>query len=124
MQPFTSTHWIILFGTLALTLVLLNGIALTLDRQQPSGDLADQYCQANYERLPSTCPITAVYDCQSHVVLRSGNCPSVGDIILDTDGSFIEWCGYATLGPDAPPDCQPYYRTPSGADCLVTNVCT
>ncbi len=118
-----SPRWIILFGTLALTLVLVNGIMLTLADQADHGtSVAAQYCGQSHERFPVECSVTGVYDCDSHYVLQS-DCIGVGEVVLDREGTMIAWCGYTAFDAPTSPSCIKYNRTPEGTNCVTTNLC-
>jgi hypothetical protein len=116
---------IILFGTLALAVVLLNGIAINVKQNeavQDGKEIAIGYCGRTHQKLPPECTITEVFDCGDHYLLKN-NCLGTGDIALATNGSFQAWCGYTSLD-GAPVSCQPYWLDPQGRDCQLTkNLC-
>lgn len=121
--------WIILLGLLALSAVLLDGIAITLQkaeaersRERSGREIAVSYCGRPHERHPETCSIAEVYHCDSHFLLRT-TCPGVGDVVLDSDGHYLDWCGYNSLDGPAP-TCSRYVIQPDGAVCTqTTNLC-
>ncbi|MFH1207870.1 MAG: hypothetical protein V1668_04750 [Patescibacteria group bacterium] len=116
---------IILFGTLALAVVLLNGIAINVKQNeavQSGKSIAVGYCGQTHDNLPPGCTITEVYNCDSHYILKN-NCLGTGDIILSASGAFQTWCGYTSLD-GAPVNCQQYWFDAQGHDCRLTkNLC-
>lgn len=116
---------IIIFGTLVLAVVLLNGIAITLKKNEAvkSGrDVAVGYCGQTHQKMPTGCKVIEVYNCSDHYLLIN-NCLGTGDIVLSSKGAYQAWCGYASLD-GAPVSCQPYWFDPQGRDCRLTkNLC-
>lgn len=115
----------ILFGTLVLAVVLLNGIAINVkqnEKAQNGKSIAVGYCGQTQKNLPPECTITEVFSCGDHYVLKN-NCLGTGDVILTGGGAFQAWCGYTSLD-GAAVSCQPYWRDPQGRDCQLTkNLC-
>ncbi|MFA6553768.1 MAG: hypothetical protein WCT27_05055 [Patescibacteria group bacterium] len=113
---------IILFGTLALAVVLLNGIAINVkqnERAQSGKSTARGYCGQPYEKLPAECSITEVYSCGTHYLLKN-NCLGTGEVVLAANGAFQAWCGYTALD-GTPVSCQSYWLDSQGNDCRLTN---
>ncbi|MFZ6035787.1 MAG: hypothetical protein ACOYUK_01470 [Patescibacteria group bacterium] len=118
-----SARWIILFGLLALAMVLLDGIALSVNRGDSADDRAESYCATVPRQFPAECPVTQVYACGQRYIVRS-ECVGVGDLIIDQQGSVISWCGYTTFDATQAPDCRPY-ETHQGELCPPThNLCS
>lgn len=121
-----TAYSIMLLALLVLSLVLLNGIAITLKQNQktqaniPIGlETAVNYCGITHRIFPSECIINRVYECDGNYILRSG-CLGVGDVILDKDGDYANWCGYTSLE-GALPNCGDYWIDVTGKDCTKSN---
>ncbi|MDD5040318.1 MAG: hypothetical protein PHY34_04175 [Patescibacteria group bacterium] len=120
---------IILFGLLALSVVLLNAISITVNQRkhaaamERSGETAAiSFCGTAHSRFPEQCLVARAYQCGGTYILQS-NCIGVGEVILDKNGDFLKWCGYATLDQTAP-DCGRYWMDAQGRDCTATkNLC-
>ncbi len=121
-----SSTAIILFGLLALTVVLANAIVITANEQNAIAagrNTALGYCGESHPRHPDGCIITGLYQCEDYYILQS-NCIGVGDVILDKQGATVDWCGYTSLDTPAP-TCQYYRYDNQGANCLQSNnLCT
>jgi hypothetical protein len=117
-----SARTIMLFGLLALTVVLVDAIAILQsegDQQQTGKARAISYCGKTHEKFPSQCPITQVRQCGQAYLLQS-DCIGVGNIILSSRGTFLDWCGYNTLD-TAGKDCGQYINS---TDCIGNiNLC-
>lgn len=116
---------IILFGTLSLSVVLLNAIAINVkqsEQMHQGKDVALGYCGQAHPNLPTGCLVTEVYNCGDHYLLKN-NCLGTGDVAIDKYGNFMNWCGFASLdGPST--SCQAYWQDPQGRDCRQTkNLC-
>jgi len=109
---------IILFGTLALSVVLVNSIAIKTNQQQHATrgkSVVVGYCSHTQSSLPPECTISEAYACGDHYMLRN-NCLGTGDIVLDSHGAFVAHCGFTSLDGTAP-SCTAYWTDPSGQDC-------
>lgn len=115
-----SARFIILFGLLALSVVLLNAIAITINQHNDGDVVAQRYCGQSHQRYPLDCTIDGVFDCSDHYVMRS-TCFGVGDIIVDQHGTFIDWCGYAVFGGSQSGSCDRYEIDPQGNRCAIAN---
>ncbi|MFA5051608.1 MAG: hypothetical protein WC544_00925 [Patescibacteria group bacterium] len=124
-QRGVSMMAIILFGTLSLSVVLLNAIAINIDQNthaQSGRKTAVGFCGQPHPNLPAGCQVSEVYNCGDHYLLKN-NCLGTGDIVLDINGKFVNWCGYASLDGPAT-SCQAYWRDAKGQDCRLTkNLC-
>ncbi|MFH0804891.1 MAG: hypothetical protein V1916_01705 [Patescibacteria group bacterium] len=125
-QRGVSALFITLFGLLALSVVLLDGIAVSAQQRreaQAGTRVATNNCGQMHVVFPAQCPITAVYRCGGRYILRT-DCVGVGDVVLDSRGGYQGWCGYTSFdGPS--PTCQGYNTDHTGTDCTKgTNLCT
>jgi len=121
-----SAMSIMLLALLVLSVVLLNGISITLknneavEAQETIGiRTALGYCNKSHEKHPIECNITEIYRCDSNYLLRSA-CYGVGDIILSNSGDYVRWCGYASLDGQRS-DCGRYWFNEKGKDCTKFN---
>lgn len=117
---------IMLFGLLVLSVVLLDGMAISVNA--PEQALANRnvvrrmYCHKAYGTFPPQCLVTAMYSCGDHYILQS-SCLGVGEVIVGERGQFQAWCGYNAFGTKSP-DCQPYRLDARRRDCTKTdNLC-
>ncbi|MBI5037239.1 MAG: hypothetical protein HZC01_00815 [Candidatus Kerfeldbacteria bacterium] len=117
-----SARWIILFGLLALSLVLLNGIAINVNQANPDKEIAERFCGQRHAQYPIECQVDQVFGCADHYVLRS-TCVGVGDVVVKASGETILWCGYTTFGGAESPSCDAYERIAAGQTCLTHNLC-
>jgi len=121
-----SSFGIMLLALLVLTVVLVDGIAISMRKnEQANADLksgeqtAVGYCSQSHEIFPEQCKISRVYKCNEYYILRTG-CIGVGDVILNSQGKYANWCGYTSLEGDAP-ECGQYWIDVYGQDCTETN---
>lgn len=121
-----SSFAIMLLALLVLTVVLIDGIAITVRKNEKakvevkSGkQIARDYCSQSYEIFPEQCKISRVYKCDEYYILRTG-CIGVGDVIINSRGEYINWCGYTSLDSE-PPDCGEYWIDIHGQDCTEDN---
>lgn len=120
-----SVNSIILLGLLALSVVLLNGISISVKRaeagQAKKSDLetVTSYCWRPHEKFPSECSITKIFACDSGY-LATTDCFGVGDLILDKSGNYAGWCGYTVFG-EPEEDCGRYWIDSGGKDCFKSN---
>ncbi len=116
---------IILFGTLALAVVLLNGIAIKVkqnEKAQKGEEVAIGYCGKAHEKLPAECSVIEVHRCGANYLLIN-NCLGTGDIVLNHTGGMEAWCGYTSLD-GTTVSCQQYWFDSQGNDCRLTkNLC-
>jgi len=117
---------IMLLALLVLTLVLLNGISISLNKKNQAQtnivageEIAISYCGNSHQIFPPGCLISRVYECDGNYLLRSG-CLGVGDVILDKDGEYANWCGYTSLE-GKPSNCGEYWIDVHGDDCTESN---
>jgi len=121
-----STFAIMLLALLVLSVVLVDGIAITVRKNEEakagiiSGEkIASNYCTQSHEIFPVQCKISRVYKCDEYYILRTG-CIGVGDVIINNKGEYINWCGYTSLEGEAP-KCGQYWIDVYGLDCTETN---
>ncbi len=121
-----SSFAIMLLALLVFTVVLIDGIAITVRKNEQartgikSGEqIAMDYCDQMYEIFPEQCKISRVYMCDEYYILRTG-CIGVGDVIINNQGKFINWCGYTSLDGEAP-ECGEYWIDVYGQDCTENN---
>jgi hypothetical protein len=98
-----SATAIILFGLLSLTLVLVDIISIQTSqakKTQANVVQATRYCGQNHEKFPPQCPVTKTFDCAGYFILQT-DCLGVGNVILDGQAEFQEWCGYNSLDTQA-----------------------
>ncbi len=115
-----------LLALLVLSLVLLNGISISLKNNREARaniatglEIAISYCGGTHQIFPSACIINRVFECDGNFILRSG-CLGVGDIILNKNGEYANWCGYTSLE-GALPNCGEYLIDVTGKDCTKYN---
>ena len=121
-----TAYSIMLLALLVLALVLLNGISISLKNNEKARasvktgtDVAINYCGATHQIFPRECIITRVYECDGNFILRSG-CLGVGDVILNKNGEYANWCGYTSLDGELP-NCGEYWLDVYGQDCIESN---
>jgi len=121
-----SSFSIMLLALLVLTLVLVNGIAITVrnDARANTGimsayEIATRYCSQTHEIYPEQCKISRVYKCDEYYILSTG-CIGVGDVIVNNKGEYLNWCGYTSLDGDSP-ECGEYWIDVYGQDCTQSN---
>ena len=121
-----SSFIIMLLALLVLTVVLIDGIAITVRKNEQAQasiktgeQIAIDYCSQSYEIFPEQCKVSRVYKCDEYFILRTG-CIGVGDVIINNKGEYINWCGYTSLDGDSP-DCGEYWIDIYGQDCTETN---
>lgn len=121
-----SSFAIMLLALLVLTVVLIDGIAISIRKNEEakagikSGEkIATDYCSQKHEIFPEQCTITHVYKCNEYYILRT-SCIGVGDVIINNQGKYINWCGYTSLDRDNP-ECGQYWIDIYGHDCTETN---
>lgn len=118
---------IILFGLLALTVVLINGISIGVQRINDTAtekglNTVVSYCHQHHEKYPQTCLVDEIYPCRESYIFRS-NCIGVGDVIYNNKGEFMDWCGYTSLDGSGVA-CSTYWLDEKGNDCLKNkNLC-
>jgi len=115
---------IILLGLLALSVVLLDGTAIALgNKNKKKTDqgkkVAISYCTKANPAFPAECRVSRVYKCDDIFILRTG-CSGVGDVIINSTGEFVSWCGYTALGEETA-ECGKYWLDAKGFDCTQTN---
>jgi hypothetical protein len=126
-QQGVSSLSIILFGLLTLSLVLLDGISITLNNNETyrllkGKEKATASCFKANDKFPPECYATSVYKCDSRYILDS-NCLGVGNVILDKFGDYYAWCGYNSLEGNNVA-CGKLIKNKNGGDCLKTkNLC-
>lgn len=117
---------IMLLALLVLTVVLVNGIAISVrqDKQaknsiKTSAEITAYYCFNPYQIFPEQCKISQVFKCDNEYILRT-ECIGVGDVIIDNQGVYKNWCGYTSLEGQAP-DCGEYWIDSNGDICTESN---
>ncbi|MDP2684127.1 MAG: hypothetical protein Q8P20_03650 [bacterium] len=121
-----SSFAIMLLALIVLTVVLVNGIAISMRNNEQanaglkSGEqIATDYCLQSHEIFPEQCKISRVYKCNEYFILRTG-CIGVGDVIINNKGEYINWCGYTSLEGQTP-ECGQYWIDVYGNDCTENN---
>lgn len=117
---------IILLGLMALSVVLLDGISINLKQKEQARaaevagkQRATALCGNVAEQLPRECPIIEVFQCDASFILRS-NCIGVGDILLNSKGEYVAWCGYTSIDTEVR-ECGRYWINDNGDDCMLSN---
>ena len=115
---------IILLGLLSLSVVLLNGISITINQKNASREkIISAYCFNGSNLYPPGCNITKINRCGNNYILGS-DCLGVGNIIVNNDGKILDWCGYTSFDSTPAPDCSNYQVDARGNNCLLTkNLC-
>ena len=121
---------IILLGLLSLSVVLLAGIAISVNQKNARNQInarqekiISAYCFNDSIYFPPGCNIITINKCDNHFVLSS-DCLGVGNIIVDNNGKVIVWCGYTSFDSQPAPDCSKYKVDTQGNNCLLSkNLC-
>jgi len=121
-----SSFAIMLLALLVLTVVLVDGIAISVKKNEEAKagimtgeQIALNYCSQSHEIFPVQCKISRVYKCDEYYILRTG-CIGVGDVIINNNGEYVNWCGYTSLEGEAP-ECGQYWIDIYGQDCTENN---
>ncbi|MBU0597989.1 hypothetical protein KKF61_03245 [Patescibacteria group bacterium] len=115
-----------LLGLLALSFVLLDGITIKVNQvlanAQQGREAALGQCFNVHDKFPRDCIVNQVYRCDKTYIIRT-DCLGVGDVILNNQGEYQNWCGYTALD-GAQPQCGQYLIDEAGRDCLAgKNLC-
>lgn len=131
MKPATNQQGIsalsiILLGMLALSVVLLDAISINLQQRSALAEqhtsVADQYCFRSHEKYPPECNVTSVQHCGQYFMLTS-NCLGTGVVIVNSQGEYLDWCGYTTLE-GVPTSCGQLTIDSQGKNCAnAKNLC-
>ncbi len=120
-----SATAIILFGLLCLTLVLVDIISIQTSQAKKTQAIvarASRYCGQNHQKFPLQCPVTRVFDCAGYFILQT-DCLGVGNVILNGQAEFKDWCGYNSLDTQAQ-SCVESLNSARWQSCLESdNLC-
>ena len=119
-----------LMALLVLTVVLIDGIAISVRKNETARagvktgeQIAVDYCSQTHDKFPEQCKVSRVFKCDEYYILRTG-CNGVGDVIINAKGEFVNWCGYTSLDGNTP-ECGDYWIDVYGNDCTEedNNLC-
>ena len=118
---------IMLLALLVLTVVLLNGISISIKQQEQARaagngapvNITQTFCNTSYRIFPPECRISKIFQCDSQYLLET-NCIGVGKVILYESGSEKVWCDFTSFE-GTRVECTEYWTTEKGGACPVTN---
>ncbi|MFH1236388.1 MAG: hypothetical protein V1685_05660 [Parcubacteria group bacterium] len=125
-----GTTAILIFAVFALTLVLGNGIMMSLNNQRKADmaqaqiagfEVVQQLCGEAYNQNTPECKITRAVACGKYFLLRS-DCEDTSPVLLNTSGVVIGTC--SSDGALTAERCEKYLKPYSVLTCLEEeNIC-